>query len=301
MLKKMKKVVTNNGIFNTDEVMAIATLSLAMEDLEIIRSRDPKVIDHADIVVDVGMKYDPSGGRFDHHQKDENLRRPCGEPYSSAGLVWKQFGREAIQRLFPTELSTDQIEKVWYKVDQNVIRGIDAADNRTRNLSGDIPALLFGSFISSLNPTWMEEKNDMSFNQAVGICSLALERAIASTAGQILAENEAMKALDDMKDGIVVLERYVPWQEYICRDESALFVVYEGVNGKQWNVQCVPVSPNMKKNRVPLPKSWAGLSGKELKEVTGIEGSVFCHKNRYIAAGKTREIAIKLAMKALLK
>ena len=37
--------------------------------LEIIRSRDPAVIDSADIVVDVGGTYEPEKNRFDHHQR----------------------------------------------------------------------------------------------------------------------------------------------------------------------------------------------------------------------------------------
>lgn len=37
--------------------------------IEVIRSRDPKVLDPLPILVDVGSVYDPSKGRYDHHQK----------------------------------------------------------------------------------------------------------------------------------------------------------------------------------------------------------------------------------------
>lgn len=36
---------------------------------EIVRSRDPAVLDPCDIVVDVGGEYNPSKHRYDHHQR----------------------------------------------------------------------------------------------------------------------------------------------------------------------------------------------------------------------------------------
>ena len=36
-------------------------------DAKIVRTRDPKLLETFDIVVDVGGVYDPSKGLFDHH------------------------------------------------------------------------------------------------------------------------------------------------------------------------------------------------------------------------------------------
>ena len=41
----------------------------AFKNAEIVRSRDPKVLDECDIVIDVGGVYDPAAHRYDHHQK----------------------------------------------------------------------------------------------------------------------------------------------------------------------------------------------------------------------------------------
>lgn len=38
-------------------------------DAEIVRSRDPAVLDTLPIIVDVGATYEPEKGRFDHHQR----------------------------------------------------------------------------------------------------------------------------------------------------------------------------------------------------------------------------------------
>jgi len=82
----MKKVIgTHNGIFHSDEIIAIALLNKVFEETSIIRSRDPKELQEANILVDVGGKFD--GVKFfDHHQfKDGDKNWGL----SSAGLVAK--------------------------------------------------------------------------------------------------------------------------------------------------------------------------------------------------------------------
>ncbi|VDH93711.1 Hypothetical predicted protein [Mytilus galloprovincialis] len=65
------KIGTHNGSFHCDEVLACFLLKQlpTYKDAEIIRTRDQKVLDTCDIVVDVGGIFDPSKNRFDHHQK----------------------------------------------------------------------------------------------------------------------------------------------------------------------------------------------------------------------------------------
>lgn len=56
--------------FHADEILACFLLKCIpkYQNAEIIRSRDPKVLEAMDIVVDVGGIYDPSTHRYDHHQ-----------------------------------------------------------------------------------------------------------------------------------------------------------------------------------------------------------------------------------------
>jgi len=60
----MKKIGTHNGAFHCDEALACAILRTLPEfrDSEIVRTRDPKLLDTCDVVVDVG-------GVFDHGMK----------------------------------------------------------------------------------------------------------------------------------------------------------------------------------------------------------------------------------------
>ena len=53
------------------QVLACSMLKRLPEfrDADIVRSRDPAVLDECDIVVDVGGVYDHGKKRYDHHQK----------------------------------------------------------------------------------------------------------------------------------------------------------------------------------------------------------------------------------------
>ncbi len=66
-----KSIGTHSGSFHCDEVLACHMLRVLPEyrDARIVRSRDPKLLQDCDIVVDVGGEYDPSKHRYDHHQR----------------------------------------------------------------------------------------------------------------------------------------------------------------------------------------------------------------------------------------
>ena len=73
------------------------------KDASIVRTRDPAVIEKADIVVDVGAVYDPATHRYDHHQRE--FQGTFDDKHkirlSSAGLVYKHFGKRVISELLP--------------------------------------------------------------------------------------------------------------------------------------------------------------------------------------------------------
>jgi uncharacterized UPF0160 family protein len=95
-LKSKLTVVTHNGRFHTDDVFAVAVLELVFEkshNIEIIRTRDEKIIKTADIVVDVGGEYNPEKNKFDHHQLGGAGTHDNKIPMASVGLVWKKYGQ----------------------------------------------------------------------------------------------------------------------------------------------------------------------------------------------------------------
>ena len=93
--------VTHDGPFHADDVFAYAVLRAAVGDVQLVRSRDPVVINSADLVFEVGSEDEPAAHRYDHHMRERPLRS-CGTPYSSVGLIWRDYGRAALPSLLQT-------------------------------------------------------------------------------------------------------------------------------------------------------------------------------------------------------
>ena len=74
--------------------------SLPLSDAEVVRTRDPSLLETCDVVVDVGGVFDASRFRFDHHQRSfadsmhslSDGKFPWKTKLSSAGLVYYHFG-----------------------------------------------------------------------------------------------------------------------------------------------------------------------------------------------------------------
>ncbi|KAF5961640.1 hypothetical protein HYC85_002849 [Camellia sinensis] len=67
----LRLVGTHDGSFHCDEALGcfMIRLTTKFSAAEIVRTRDPKVLETLDAVLDVGGVYDPSRDRYDHHQK----------------------------------------------------------------------------------------------------------------------------------------------------------------------------------------------------------------------------------------
>jgi uncharacterized UPF0160 family protein len=99
---------THSDTFHTDEVLACTMLLYstqfgAQTNPIIVRTRDTEVHPKLDILVDVGSEYIPESMRFDHHQKsfqdtwNANHKKYSQIRLSSAGLVWRHFGRDIVK------------------------------------------------------------------------------------------------------------------------------------------------------------------------------------------------------------
>ncbi len=95
----------------------------------VTRTRDPKVLETMDVVVDVGGVYDASKNRFDHHQREfqDTLLPKYFTRLSSAGLVYKHYGRDVIRSLH-SSLSDDDLEVVYDRVYKNFVEAMDGHD-----------------------------------------------------------------------------------------------------------------------------------------------------------------------------
>ena len=284
-----KTIVTHDGNFHADDVFSIAALKCIFTDFNLIRTRDLNVIAKADIALDVGGEYDPNTGRFDHHQRGGAGEREDGIPYSSFGLIWKEYGLAICQG--------DQ--EVADSVDSGLVSVIDAID--CGFTKGVATGISLSHTISMFNPTWQEEGDfDSAFNEAVSFASRILARFIATANGGLNAKAIVAKAIEDAQDPrVIVLEKYTPWKRTVhTLSDVALYVVYPSQTG-QWRIQTVPVELGSFEDRKSLPKPWAGLNGKELQDVTGINDAMFCHNGLFIAGTESFSSVMKMASLAI--
>ena len=293
--KKRKIIVTHSGGYHADDIFACATLSLLEKGrIRIVRTRDDKDIVLGDYVVDVGGVHDPLLKRFDHHQAGGAGVRANGIPYASFGLVWKEYGAEL----------TGSAE-IAEKIDERLVQSIDAPDNGINtflSIPGKPFPYLIHNMFNAFQPSWREDRCcDGAFGKLVILATMILRREIIRTKDFFDAESKVEEAFAQSEDKrIIVLTEGYPWEEVLMRHSEPLFVVAPRSDGK-WKVECVYLKQGSFERRLYLPDAWGAKSGKELEEVTGIRGAVFCHANKFIVVAETKDIAYALAMKALAK
>lgn len=240
-------------------------------------------------MIDVGGEYDADVGRFDHHQRGGAGERENGIPYSSFGLIWQKYGLEICE-------GNQDVAKA---VDAGLVLKIDAID--CGYVEGIYGGISLSQAISMFNPTWQEDSDfDVCFDEAVEYTARLLKRFIASANGGISAKDVVAKAIDNAEDPrVIVLEKYTPWKRTVnALSEEALYMVYPSQTG-QWRIQTVSAELGSFEDRKPLPKQWAGLSDKELQEVTKIDDAIFCHNGLFIAGAESFESTMRMASIAL--
>jgi uncharacterized UPF0160 family protein len=285
------KIVTHNGHFHADELLAIAALLLKYPPAEIVRSRDQEIIHSGDIVVDVGHVYDIEKLRFDHHQLGGAGERENGIPYASSGLIWKTFGEELAGGREEAEV-----------VDEVLIRSVDALDNGidlyTLNFEDVSPYTLGDFFESFAKGAHTLESADVAFFEALESAKRLLEREINSARRRVADWGQVREIYRQAADKrVIVLPTYLSSSKVLVPSE-ALFVVYPRTDGK-WGAQAILKKFNSFERKKYFPESWAGLSDGELAKVSGVPDAFFCHRHRHLAGADTQEGAVKLAQIAL--
>ena len=289
-----KKIVTHSGNFHTDEVFASAVLAILNDgDVEIIRSRDPEVWAQGDFVVDVGGIYDSSIGRFDHHQQGGAGVRENGIPYSSFGLVWKEYGEQVSGSAY-----------VMRVLDKRLVQPGDAGDNgdETFSVRGEVAPYILQDVVSAFRPGWNETRTeDEGFFEAVDVAKKILAREIVRTRTEEEGKQHAEEAYVRAEDKrIIILDDHYPWYEALGTKPEPLFVVKPDRGlGNKWKLEAVRSDVHSFKNRKDLPKTWAGKSGKELADISGVADALFCHNKLFIAVAGSKEGALALAQIAV--
>jgi len=276
------QVASHNGPFHADDVMAYALIrSFFDTSATIIRTRDPDRIDAAGIVIDVGGIYDPERLRFDHHQSTYT------GPLSAAGMVLEWL-----------TLSGKIEEALSERLRTKLMNYVDAVDNgRVAPVEG-IPC--YPSLIQALNqPASTQDEFDRAFLVAHGIAA-AWIAGIKAEHDRIRAAEvripQAMAEAVEAGRNVIFLKEYLRWKPVYFANGGEThpteFTLFPGTDSS-WRVVAIPPKLGEFGQKRSLPKPWAGLSDEDLEAVTGVEGSVFCHKNRFIAVFKNRKAALE--------
>lgn len=314
------KIVTHNGIFHTDEVLAIAMYKIMVfnKNIEIIRTRDPNIIKNADVLIDVGGIYDSSLSKFDHHQRDFNefFLESKITKLSSAGLVYFHYGTAIIQKLYP-DIYYENIDTVWKKLYHKFIEAIDAIDNGVNQYPEIIQPLYINETtlyhrISRLNGEPSDDvKQFEQFKIAIELCKKEFIEILDDVVKKWLPNMVIIKnAFENRFNRIIEINSMPEWDSILkdceksCTDSdyvknNVLFAIYNDKSQNSWKLHCV--SGNTKfEQRLKLPKIWGGLTNEDLQSaVGGPEGAVFCHIGGFMAGHRTREGVIFMANEAM--
>lgn len=298
-------LVTHSGKFHCDEVFAYAVLRLALglgapgTDHRLVRTRDAKVIASGDIVWDVGTQYDVAAKRFDHHQRGAPTR-PDGTPYSSAGLIWKEYGTAAVTALLAPDARVFAAT-VAAELDESLVRYVDENDN---GVAASRESYGLASLVGDFNPPWDADGGDAAadaaFLGAVEMVTSVLDRRVNVVRGKQAADAVVMAAHAASADPRVLeLDRGMPWKSAVFSHAlPVIYAVYPASNGN-WMVDTMPPEPGSFDQRLPLPEAWAGLQDQALADASGVADAVFTHVRRFVGAARTRAGAVAMARKAL--
>ena len=275
-------VATHNGPFHADDVLAWSLLTVFGSDpMTLVRTRDAAKLQAADMVFDVGGVLDPEQCRFDHHQATYT-----GDN-SSAGMVLLWL--EKTERVSP-ELAAN--------LRHRLVDYVDDVDNGRRAPDANVPC--FPSIVEALNSqAGTLEEFDEVFVQAAQLGEAYLRGLVAAFEAVARARSTVLAAMADAVERdsrVIYLAEYERWKPiYFAHDGETHptdFVLFPSNDGT-WRIVAIPPRLGDFSQKRSLPESWAGLSGDELTAVTGIAGSMFCHKNRFIAVFETRDNALE--------
>ena len=304
-------IQTHSNRFHCDELIAVALLNKHYTEngysVSVLRSRDSEKFKTSDILVDVGMEYNPATHRFDHHQKNCNEKWENSEiPLSSVGLIWRHYGAQIMSSYLRTNFEdeydnqtiTELVNRIYFKL----IIDIDANDNGVTYNSTN---LNLPSIVSAMNgDTSDDESQDTQFQKAMLLVSEIFSikvKEIVNSYFSFQKDLEVTKKLIDEVDFIrvnegkdikyLVLSKDVP-TIYKCLgkldpDYRIVFLIVSNETNKEYSV----------KARRPFGERYTSLCPiapqEELSKHLPVEDIVFVHKGLFIAKFKTLESAIK--------
>lgn len=278
-------VATHRRRFHADEVFAVAILRLAGYTPSVMRiARDnTDILNLADFRLDIGQRYQPSSGDFDHHQPQGAGQRqysaPYNVPYATAGLVWQYFGL--------TVCEGDR--QLMELVDRQMIIHVDASDVGAKLFQGSAATL--PALIGRHNGVDVDNDDEQMnrFMAMVDLAEMALVDIIANGKREQNTARKVADALHNHSGGkTLVLDALVDWRDAAPR---------RLLRQKGIDVLLMPlgdeVAIHLTNNEHTFPTSWRKMQ-RQLQEVLKLPGYV-AFANARQARAENLETAHELA------
>ena len=284
-----KLAITHSGLFHPDELTAIGIYEIATgETLDVVRTRDIDKFSLADLVFDIGEKYDKEK-YFDHHQETGVPRYRNGILYSTVGLILDNF------------LENKKLIKYLLN---NGLYAVQAIDNGQKffNLK-DITNLPNPfSFVRKLNATWEEgifsDIQKKNFDNARKIVKDILVNMVKHYKANEKAKeiiSATIRNYSRLKLDYIIFDQYVPYEKEVIKFNDEHFTEEDKKNiikfcifkneENEWNVFAI------QKNTIPGDfDAWCSLDKDKCEKLPGFK---FCHKFAFCAVFDNKESAIK--------
>jgi len=218
-MNTINTITVHSGQFHADEVTATAIIYLLQGAMpKITRTRDPVllVVNSSDaLVIDVGGKYDPENGYYDHHQKEFTVTHPEGSPKASAGIIWETYGNALVKKL-----SADVDDSVSFAaaelVRKELILPVDAIDTGFyRPKEGEYH---FSHVISSFNQKDIfSTAQDDAFLTAVMFATTILKNVILKAIDKATEHNKVLELIKTSEGNTLVLPEFMDWEPLVKR------------------------------------------------------------------------------------
>lgn len=286
-MHNIEKITIHAGVFHADDILSVCIAQMLNPAVEYRRFFKTDGLDceadSGEIVADIGF------GRYDHHGRAAKTRADGG-PHSACTLLWQDFGEEAVMANYH-DLSPEQAKAVAETVAAAILNPVADGDNGIFT-----PGFTINQVVSQFNPNWdaIITNTDVVFAEALAITAVIFRKTVERCVSEVRAQSLVKEALDRQEDGVVIFDKFVPWQKWVCADPKTKLVVFPSNRGG-WNAQLVPAQAGSRETRSHVPETWKGLSGEAAK--AACQGMTFCHAGGFLLSFETREDAINTAKK----
>lgn len=272
-------MTVHDGTMHADDVASVALASRLFggsDNVDIIRTRDPKKF--RGLIMDVGE------GPFDHHGSAYSVSNKI--PDSSFSKIYNAVKH----KLTPNEKAQLYLQK-------HLVDPVSKIDNGIELGKGE--QSLF-TWVPSYNSNYTENRSKYNqskrFRKAVRLAEDIIDREIQNANAEAKAYKlrEAILNKARSNDIVDIPNNLDIYYKDLARSK-AKFTITKSDDGT-YHLKTVPKRKGDQfSKKIPFPKEWAGLSGKDLQLASGFPDATFSHSNQFLTGFKTRDSAVRAA------